>query len=73
MYYAQPVEGSTNHHEENQAAVLKFVATSIDKRSIPGEQVESRAKDAMDVIKRYLKMKQRKSEVMTEQNVFPFI
>ena len=54
MYYAQPVEGSTNHHEENQAEVFKFVATSIDKRSIPGEQVESKAKDAMDVIKRYL-------------------
>lgn len=54
VYYAQPVKGSTDHHEENQAAVLKFVTTSIDKRSIPGEQVESKAKDALDVIKRYL-------------------
>ena len=54
MYYAQPVKGSTDHHQENQAAVLQFVATSIDKRSTPGEQVESKAKDAMDVIKRYL-------------------
>ena len=54
MYYAQPVEGSTSHHEENQAIVLQFVTTSIDKRSILGEQVESKAKDAMDVIKKYL-------------------
>lgn len=54
VYYAQPVEGSTNHHEENQATVLKFLATSIDKRSIPGEQVESKAKEALDVIKKYL-------------------
>jgi len=54
VYYAQPVEGSTKHHEENQATVFQFVVTSIDKRSIPGEQVESKAKDAMDVIKNYL-------------------
>lgn len=54
VYYAQPVEGSTDHQEENQATVLKFVTTSIDERSIPGEQVESKAKEALDVIKKYL-------------------
>ncbi|XP_078357778.1 guanine deaminase-like [Oculina patagonica] len=54
VYYAQPVKGSTNHHDENQATVLKFVTTSIDERSIPGEQVESKSKEALDAIKKYL-------------------
>ena len=36
------------------AQLLKFVTTSIDERSIPGEQVESKAKEALDVIEKYL-------------------
>lgn len=54
VYYAQPVKGSTVHHEENQAQVLNFVVTPIDKRSIPGEQIESKARKAFDIIEKYL-------------------
>lgn len=54
VFYAQPVKGSTVHHEENQKEVFNFVATPIDKRSIPGEQIESKAKEALDIIEKYL-------------------
>ncbi|XP_022791872.1 uncharacterized protein LOC111331104 isoform X2 [Stylophora pistillata] len=54
VFYAQPVKGSTVHHEENQEEVFNFVATPIDKRSIPGEQIESKAKEALDIIEKYL-------------------
>ena len=54
VYYAQPVEGSTVHHEENQATVMKYVNMPINERSIPGEQVKSKAKEALSVIKKYL-------------------
>jgi len=54
VYYAHPVEGSTDHLKENQATILKFVNTPIDKRSIPGEQVKSKAKEALSVIEKYL-------------------
>jgi len=60
VYYAQPVEGSTDHHQENQATILKFVNTPIDNRSIPGEQVKSKAKEALSVIEKYLNEETKK-------------
>ncbi|XP_078357779.1 guanine deaminase-like [Oculina patagonica] len=53
VYYAHPVKGSTNQHEEFTETILKFVTTSINERSIPGEQVESKAGEALDAIKKY--------------------
>lgn len=72
MYYAQPVKGSTVHHEENQAQVLNFVVTPIDKRSIPGEQIESKAKKAFDIIEKYLTDDTKKVwENVMEKNLPP--
>ncbi|KAJ7328538.1 hypothetical protein OS493_024454 [Desmophyllum pertusum] len=54
VYYAQPIKGSTDAQQEIGTTVLNFVTTSIDERSIPGEQVESKAKEALDVIVKYM-------------------
>ena len=53
MYYAQSVEGSITQFKEYQEMVLKFTNMPIEERSIPGEQVKSKAKDALNIVKKY--------------------
>lgn len=53
VYYAQSVEGSTTHYKQNQEIVLKFTNTPIEERSIPGEQVKSKAEEALNIVKKY--------------------
>ena len=54
MYYAQPLKGSTAVYEEGLGELLEFVHTPVDERSIPGEQVKSKTKEAMSVVSKYL-------------------
>lgn len=54
VYYAHSVDEDNDPLLGSyQSTILEFVNTPIDNRSIPGEQVKSKAEEAFNVIKKY--------------------